>query len=302
VLAGQVAQPLVVDEGLRYIENVWGAPNKFIYAIAGAPYFNLGEGSNVDGLTTQQVLNYLNESVNSMAVSTGVSTKNALAQHTAFSGWYGVSMLGYEGGPDTFGPTSIQAKKNATLDPQMESIVVSYLNTWYNYGFGPLNWFVAGATDYDTQYGTWGVLENMHNFDVPKLRGIDDVRLKAPPPITVGPQAPTVGYNATQYVGHPDPNVDPYLRYLNAGAYFYYIIRTTSATQLKVTVHAQTYVSNAQLDVGLNYNRQTLTMTDSPSTFSPQPPLTFTSRAGINVLRLKVITNRGYDINLIDFQ
>lgn len=83
ILAGQVVQILVADEGLRYLEAVYGAPSKYLYAIAGAPYFNLGDGNNIDGLTSQQVLTYLNASINSMAVSTGISSSNYLAQHSA---------------------------------------------------------------------------------------------------------------------------------------------------------------------------------------------------------------------------
>jgi hypothetical protein len=302
ILAGQVVQILVADEGLRYLEAVWGAPSKFLYAIAGAPYFNLGDGNNIDGLTSQQVLTYLNASINSMAVSTGISSNNYLAAHSAYSTWYQLVVLGYEGGPDTFGPNSIQGKKQASEDPQMETLCVNYLTTWYNYGFAALNWFVAGASDYDTQYGTWGILEDMLNFDVPKLRAIDDVRTHSPPPITVGTALPAPGYNATQYVGHPDPDKDPYLRYLGNGSTFYFLFRSTAAGQAKVTVHAQTYVTGAQLEVGVNYAKQTLTMVDSTTTFGPQPTLTFTTKAGLNTLRLKVITNRGYDINIIDVQ
>jgi len=291
------------SNGLWYIEAVYGKPNKYFYAIAGAPYFNLGAGTTIDGLTTQQVLDYLNTSVNEMAVSTGIGSDNYLAQHTAWAGWYGLKVLGYEGGPDTFGPTSIEAKKNATFDPQMEGIVVNYLNTWYNYGFAPLNWFVAGADDYDTQYGTWGVLENMHDFDVPKLRGIDDVRTGAHPPVTIGSTIPSLGYNATQWVGHPNPDKDPYLRYLGANSTYLYIVRLPSTGSLQVTVYAQTLVSNPQLQIGLNNDQlQTITMNQA-STFTAQPTVTFTNVAsGLNVVRLLVITERGYEIDLIDFQ
>ena len=61
----------------------------------------------------------------------------------------------YEGGPDTFGPTSIAAKKNASLDPRMKGLVNDYLDIWYQSGGSLFNWFTVGAGSYDTQYGTW---------------------------------------------------------------------------------------------------------------------------------------------------
>jgi len=118
VLAGQVANPYVLQLGLGYTEAVWGPPNRFFYAIAGAPYFNLGNTNNNPNMTKDDVLTALKASIDSMSPSTGVGEDNFLAAHTRFSKWYGLQMRGYEGGPDTFGPNGIQAKADATLDPQ----------------------------------------------------------------------------------------------------------------------------------------------------------------------------------------
>ena len=46
LLAGQIVQPIIVGEGLKYLENVWGAPNSILHGIAGAPYFNIAGGYN----------------------------------------------------------------------------------------------------------------------------------------------------------------------------------------------------------------------------------------------------------------
>jgi hypothetical protein len=70
---------------------------------------------------------------------------------------YGVKWLCYEAGPDTFGPEHIQAKKASQLDPRMEQIMVKYWRTWRSGGGELMNYFIAGATNYDTQYGTWGL-------------------------------------------------------------------------------------------------------------------------------------------------
>lgn len=61
----------------------------------------------------------------------------------------------YEGGPDTFGPNSVQSKKSASLDPRMIPLISNYLTIWYSYRMKLFNWFTIGASSYDTQYGTW---------------------------------------------------------------------------------------------------------------------------------------------------
>jgi hypothetical protein len=38
-----------------------------------------------------------------------------------------------------------------------------------------MNQFIAGATNYDTQYGTWGLTDDMSKMNVPKVQAIDDI-------------------------------------------------------------------------------------------------------------------------------
>ena len=74
-------------------------------------------------------------------------TKSSLGVHGVYAGWYGLAMHGYEGGSDTSGDSSLEAKANATRDPRMTDICVTYLKAWYGFGFQELNWFVAGANE-----------------------------------------------------------------------------------------------------------------------------------------------------------
>ena len=46
---------------------------------------------------------------------------------------------------------------------------------------GPLNYFVAGATNLIDQYGCYGILQDMRVQDSYKAKGVDDVRLKPRP-------------------------------------------------------------------------------------------------------------------------
>jgi len=302
VLAGQVVQPLIAQLGLDYINAVYGPPKKWFHSIAGAPYFNLGDLNNNMTMTKDQVLDAMQQSIDTMSPSIGVGGNNYLAGHVSLARWYGLEVRGYEGGPDTFGPNGIQAKSDASLDPRMKDLVIQYLNNWYSYGFGPLNWFVAGADSYNSQYGTWAITDDIKNLAVPKVLGIDAVRTSPPPPLAVGPAVPTT-LNATEFVGHRVPIVDPYLRYLSNNSDFFYIIRANNPGNYKFTVYTSG-TSSAPLIIDVNNvgNRQKLTTptTGGDENFQPNTPVTFPLDKGINVLRLFVEANRAYTIQKIE--
>ena len=116
----------------------------------------------------------------------------------------------YEGGPDTSGPNLgaayLEAKGNATVDPRMQPAVTTYLQNWcapqwgsciaraadpramlrhrYAYGraMGPLNYFVAGATNLINQYGVYGILYDMRVPVSYKTLAVDAVRKALPQP------------------------------------------------------------------------------------------------------------------------
>jgi hypothetical protein len=302
VLAGQVANPIVVELGLDYTQAVWGSPNKWFYSIGGAPYFNLGNTNNNPNMTVNDVITALQNSINSMAPSIGVGSNNWLASHVRFAKWYSLQMRGYEGGPDTFGPNGIQAKSAATLDPRMKGLVQTYLINWYSYGFEPLNWFVAGADSYDTQYGTWALTQDMDDFQVPKIAGIDAVRTSPPPALAIGTALPGV-VNATNFVGHPVPEVDPYLRYIGMNNTYYYLVRTGAARSYQITVYTAGTTSGP---LGVSINNKPETIVNTPNTgsdtnFQACSPVTLNFDSGINVVRLFSHANRAYNIRDLQF-
>jgi len=251
-------------------------------------------------MTKDDVLNALQTSIDSYSPSVGVGNNNWLATHAYFSKWYGLQMRGCEAGPDTFGPNGIQAKSNATLDPRMKSLVITYLNNWYSYGFEPLNWFVAGADSYDTQYGTWALTEDMANFQVPKIEGIDAIRASPPPALAVGLSLPGT-VNATNFVGHPVPIVDPYLRYIGINSTYYYLVIAPSARSYQITIYTS---GSPSAMLGVTINNQPESIINTPDTgswenFKPCPTVSFKFDSGLNVIRLFAHTNRGYNVEQI---
>eukprot|EP01113_Clastostelium_recurvatum_P048342 TRINITY_DN8780_c2_g1_i3.p1 TRINITY_DN8780_c2_g1~~TRINITY_DN8780_c2_g1_i3.p1 ORF type:complete len:527 (+),score=103.58 TRINITY_DN8780_c2_g1_i3:147-1727(+) len=170
VLAGQVVNPIVIGVGLEMIQAVYGPPSSFFFAIAGAPYFNLGQADQRTNLTRDDVINALNATIQS------IKSSQWLVDHGKMAKNYSLEFFSYEGGSDTFRPNNIAAKSAASLDPRMKTLCVDYLtNGWFSRGYGVFNWFTAGATAYDTQYGTWGLTYDAMVLDTPKIQAVNQV-------------------------------------------------------------------------------------------------------------------------------
>lgn len=169
ILAGQVVWPENwLEQGLNYIDHNYGPPKDYIYAIAGAPYFNLGKANDEKDLTKDQVLDAMSKVVDA------IPTYCKADWYATNLKKYGLRLVAYEAGPDTFGPNSIQGKKEAQFDPRMRQILLKYYRTWRSMGGGLMNYFVAGATGYDGQYGTWGLTDDLTKTS-PKIQAIDDI-------------------------------------------------------------------------------------------------------------------------------
>jgi PA14 domain len=301
IFASQIGWPAVGVVGLDWVNTVYGSPSKFFYGYAGAPYFNLGDADTKTDLTKDQVLKALSDTVNSYTDVHGGGSM--IAQYAATATYYGLKLLAYEGGPDTFGPNNIAAKRDASLDPKMRELCVRYLNNWYKFGGGLFNWFVAGATDYNTQYGTWGLTNDMTNLQAPKSLAMDDV-LGAPlPALTIG--TPTPGAtDAREYVGSgPDWSTrDPYLRWLNTGSAFDYLVRTPTAGIGKFRAKLGSTQNGAKLRVIVNNTLAGLVTapnTGGDENFQWSPTINVPLNAGLNTVRIVVVTNLGYNISAV---
>ncbi len=156
-------------EGMNYIAHNYAKPNEVIYAIAGAPYFNSEEAKKTPNATKDDILNALEKVINEMPKWA------KFKEHQEIMKKYGVKWLCYEAGPDTFGPEHIAAKKASQFDPRMEALLVKYYKTWRSGGGELMNYFIAGATNWDTQYGTWGLTDDLSKTDTPKIRAIDAI-------------------------------------------------------------------------------------------------------------------------------
>jgi hypothetical protein len=169
VLGGQAAGLGRFDNMLAYLRATQGEPKNYLWGIGIAPYFGLNK-YNTATATKAQVLEGMNLSVdayvNGPTISTAFQKANA----------YGLKLVAYEGGPDTFGATNIANKRAASLDPAMQGIIVRYLNNWYAKGGDLFLYYTIGARSYQSPYGTWSITESYSQLASPKIKAFQQVR------------------------------------------------------------------------------------------------------------------------------
>lgn len=294
VLAGQVADPEVSRLGLEFILKTYGPPNNYFYAIASAPYYGVWGHDSNPHLTKDQVIHAMSTSVDFW------KTSHVLKKMQAFATYHRLRHIAYEGGPDTFGPNNIAAKKAASHDWRIKDMSVRYLNDWYSNGGSLFCWFMAGATDWDTQYGTWGLTDSMANQNAPKIQAVNAVLSSQRPPVTGGHRVPGQ-VDARNYVlpyeGSPNPYAHPYVRYVRTNWQGDYLLRADQTRNYNLKLNLASGTSN-QLQILANGSA--ISTLNIPSTggwdeFVDTSTVSVPLSAGLNVVRLKMIAG---DANL----
>ena len=302
VLSGQVVQPLISDIGLKFIASVYGAPSHYFYAVAGAPYFNLGRQQTTEGLNADQVLQALGRSIEQLPQVNYFEANRALAS------WYGLKWLAYEAGPDTFGDGSLAAKKAANLDPRMRDLCINYLSTWYQNGGDMLMWFMAGAGNWDSRYGAWELTWDLAVTDTPKIACMDAV-LGAPLPDMRARNEVPGTFNALAYVGSQLPYSDSAksrLRYLHVGSFVDYLILAPRAGSYSLILNAEAGRRGNLIEVALNSQviqpafELLQTGWGRPG---DNPAINVPLNQGFNTLRLTTkVENLGYSLSTLTFR
>ena len=282
VLAGQIVNPTILQSGLGMIQAVFGAPKQYFYALAGAPYFNLGSAQTQTGLSTTMVLNALDQSASTTSITNRYESNGALAA------WYGLKFLAYEAGSDTFGSGSLDAKEAANKDPRMQTICENYLNIWYQAGLDTVNWFTFGAGSWSTQYGTWPITYDI-NVNTPKTNCLDATNAKTLPKVSTRHMVPG-SWDARERPDYFAPYDAPFLRWVHQPSYteFMFYVTTAGSYSLILKGGADSS-SNGSNTVKIALNNKTIapsfamTVTTN-STLLQQTPIRLQLKKGINVL------------------
>jgi hypothetical protein len=180
IIAAQIGNLYTYDVMFKYLNANYGRPGNYIYGMAGAPYFTMSQYNDrfVNGhWTTLTKSATVNQLIGGMQLSSGAYTKQR-----KFAGFwthgkpYGVHLVMYEGGHDTFGPFNIAAKAKASLDPRMKTMMKNYLLAFFSQGGSAFNYYTLGADPYDQQFGTWAITPTPNNVNTPKAQAFREIR------------------------------------------------------------------------------------------------------------------------------
>ena len=287
VLAGQMGNSFVVSEGLDVVDRGMNVrPASVFYALSGAPYIfpsatNDDGADEVPGVTADQILQGIADGVANAPRSYEYEV------HAGLAAWYGLKVLAYEGGFDTFGGNNVAAKRQANLDPRIRAHCRRLVDEWHAAGFDHFLWFNAGAASYETPFGAWPLLEDLADPARPKNQCMDDVLAASLPAVTMGfatgTTVPAGAYQGTSSSSSPLTNTSaPF----GSPGYAQYLIRAAQAGTYQLRLRAMgssVPVVGVQLNGAVVANAHAL---PEGSSFADSQPLTLTLRQGLNALRL----------------
>ncbi len=289
VIAGQVVRPALLRMGLDYISKAYGSPSRYFYAMAGAPYFNMGQQQQKEGLTPDEVLKAFEQSVDTLA------DVNYFEDNVALAHGNGLPFIAYEGGSDTFGPGSVAAKRQASMDPRLEPICRRYMKLWYEQGGEMFMWFTAGAGQWTSPYGSWELTTDMAKTDAPKIKCLDAVIAEPRPRVLARNRVPGM-VDAMRFVGSAalsDEKKFSTLRYKHPGDPTDYLIYTVDAGPHNLVLRSEASKEGNQVEIAVNgiviHERLALSHAgwDTPADSAPVP---ITLSNGFNTIRITTKT------------
>jgi hypothetical protein len=296
VLASQFAWADQFRVQMEYLAATHGDPARMVYAIAGAPYFDLRAADQRTDLTSGEVLDALEASAGALASS------RSFERMAATTAWWGLRpFMGYEAGPDTAGPNNLAAKREASYSPRMRRVCADFLRTWAQNGGGLTCWYVSGAGDWMSRSGSWPVTETMADQATPKLQALDDFASLGEVPLRIGQEAPGL-LDARRHVARRDDwESFPGTGIIAAGGRFDYLVRAPRGGRMRFRVLASCWIPGAALAVEVNrrgFGAVLLPVTGgwrNPNT-AWSDPVEVELPAGLSTVRLTTNVAYGHDL------
>ena len=147
---------------LKWMNDAYGSPTNYIYAIASAAYYNAEKAGTND--SPEAIVNVMKRN----------SDENR-ARHLklkTIADSYGLKYAQYEVGPDNGGgkTQNVANRIRANRLPEMGSLVEYDAEQWFGMG-GDLYMYFAMPDTY-SRYGCWGLSEDIRQLDTPKWKAI----------------------------------------------------------------------------------------------------------------------------------
>jgi hypothetical protein len=205
VVGHQVVTPgYGLSDGLEFIKRNYGAPKKYFWGIAGAPFLNVTDAA-LPGMTRDDYFDAMEARMGKIFGD----ADNFMDAGVSYATFYDIQYMAHEAGTETFLPANAysQAIRDtvaaAQSDARMKDLIETYLTKWFRYGGkgGVFTWFVAGATDWRNG-DTYGLVSDRLHLDNVKTQAIDNILGRDCPPQDVGIPLPGV-VDARKYVQYP---------------------------------------------------------------------------------------------------
>ena len=201
VLATQLGNTSVGKTGLEYINRVYGAPSKFIFGLAGAPYFgNIDtfmdrDDIKLDEFFTKYAITFSHNGNKETLQGDNFLLDRAngaidyCADHFALAKTWNVVPMSYEGGLDMGQfDASVDVKTKAQDDPRMGDVHKAYYTKWFAQNGGQFFHYKLDCNY--SKWGYWGLTDNITETDTPKMKAAADVSA-ALSATTITPTPPT---------------------------------------------------------------------------------------------------------------
>jgi hypothetical protein len=191
VLASQFADVSIPEQQLKYVDTYNGPPNRFIYAVASAPYYILDPATSTSSsLTLDQIFTSFAKSLQANVLpyfAAGASVRGEFrkdipyeggswtgASYLALAKYYGIKSFAYEGGMDYLqNEDSLAVKFQSNFEPRTSQQMTRYFDQWYGCGNGLFMYF-SEASIYG-HWGYWGLTNDISNLNTPKMNVIKTV-------------------------------------------------------------------------------------------------------------------------------
>jgi len=256
VLASQIGWPFVIEEQLAFIDRIYGPPSRFLYAIAGAPYYNMGGLESKADITKDEVLAALGKSVDDYA-------GHGLDVYPLLAAKYHVKLVAYEGGVDIGqGDQGLDAKLASQSDPRMRTITRRYLDAWYGHSGGLFMYFTLCSGW--GKWGAWGLTDDLTK-STPKTEGVADVLAATPPPVDAGIAVPSTitgsNFALMRWGTYKAPATGGDVGHLGKDDIREYLVNVQQAGMYRIAIHGA-----ASADVAIDVTLDGVPVKTSPTT------------------------------------
>ncbi len=276
IFATQVGNGYVLANVLPMLDHFYGIHN-VLWGVAQAPYWS---GDNtLDGLTKTQEL--ANAEANRLTLS---------APEALFSAWslyYGLQNVTYEGGPGMSGTPSLDAKIAANRDPAMGAQVTAALRQAAGAGVSLYNYFSSSGIP--GQYGMWGAAETVFDVSQPKYQALLGIVANPKATLTAGALLPGAVDPTQPMFTNGSLFIEPGYAYLRNTGEIVLLVDAPAAGAYAVTPSVATYYSGTtgalRVNDGAAAAAVRIPFTNNSLTFVAAPAVAVQLVQGLNILR-----------------